>query len=213
MNIYITLLVPYAIVAATATRLGLTAQQVTDITAFLAAWNPVYSAYLAPGTHGDFTTAQVNALYKTYKLYFDGLKQQLKNNPALTLTEMDYIMFDIHKNATPRLRIPAPFQRAMIALRLTNHLNNEYRVSDEANPTKAVKPADVKRIKVFMLILLATAPPPTIDMLVEEMTVGSMNFDIPFTDDQVGMIAYIAVCFSNDSGDGTKSPIIACPII
>jgi hypothetical protein len=40
-----------------------------------------------------------------------------------------------------------------------------------------------------------------------------MNFDIPFTANQVEMIAYIAVCFSNDVGDGVFSAIIACPII
>ena len=126
---------------------------------------------------------------------------------------MDYIIFDIHKNVTPRSRIPSPVQRALVALRLASHLNNEYRVSDEANPTKAGKPKDVKQIKVFLLVLAASATPPTIDMLIEEMTVGSMNFDIPFIERQIGMIAYVAVCFRNDSGDGSMSPIIASPII
>jgi len=206
-------MVPYAIVAGTATRLGLTAQQVTDLTALLAAWSPAYSAYLAPATYGRLTVAQINLLYRNTKAYCDGLKQQLKNNPALVLTEMDYIIFDIHKDVTPRANIPAPEQQAIVTLKASHHLNNEYRVWDAANPTKAGKPTDVRRIKVFLLVLIATATPPTIDMLRLDMTVGSMNFDIPFTEDQIGKIAYVAVCFSNDSGDGPMSPIIASPII
>ncbi len=212
-NIYLTLMIPYAIVAATATRLGLTAQQVTDLTAFQTAWGPTMLAYLSPLTYGRLTTAQINALYRAVKLYCDGLKQQLKNNPALTLTEADYIYFDIHKDVAPRAHIPAPTAEASVVLKAANHLNNEYRVSDIANPTKAGKPKDVKKVIVFLVVFSASATPPTHDDMREEMEVGSMNFDIPFTEDQIGKIAYVCVCFANDSGRGNMSPIIASPII
>ncbi len=212
-NIYFGIMVPYAIIPANASRLGLTAQQVTDLTNYLALWNPAYANYISPLTYGRLTTAQVNALWKAYKRYTDGIKQQLKNNPALTLSELEYIIFDIHRDAPARGHIPAPTQEAGISEKAINHLNNEYHAFDLANPTKAGKPKDVKRIKIKYIVLDASATPPALEMLTEELESGAMNFDIPFTEDQIGKIAYVAVCFSNDSGDGNYSDIIATPII
>ncbi len=212
-NIYLSIMLPYAIVSANATRLGLTAQQVTDLTGFLAAWNTAYANYISPLTYGRLTTAQINALYKLYKAYCDGIKQQLKNNPALSLSELEYIIFDIHKNVIPRAHIPAPTAEASVTLRAANHLNNEYRASDIANPTKGGKPTDVKKVIVFLLVLPADKPAPTHADLNEEMESGSMIFDIPFTENLIGEIAYVAVCFANDSGRGNMSAIIASPII
>ena len=66
-----------------------------------------------------------------------------------------------------------------------------------------------KRIKRRMIVWPVNRTPPTLADLIQLEDIGSMNFDIPFVDSQVGMIAYIAVCFSNDTGDGTYSEIIA----
>lgn len=206
-------MVPYALITGQAGRLGLTAQQILDLPAFLARWNLAYAAYLSPLSYGRLSTAQINALYREIKIYMDALKQQLKNNPSLVLTEADYIFFDIHKDAVRRGNIPAPTEEAGVESKNVAHLNNEYRAYDVANPTKAGKPKDVKRIKVKLLVLKAITPPPTIDMLVVEMESGAMLFDIPFTIDQVGWIAYVAICFVNDSGESEYSAIIATPII
>jgi len=140
------------------------------------------------------------------------MKQTMKNNPAVTLTEKDYLIIDIHKNAKPTAT-KIPTQTPALILRQANHLNNEYRVFDIADPSSGAKPPGVKRIKVVMLVQDANLPAPTLDQLKPEMESGSMNFDTPFTIDQLNKTSYIAVCFSNDAGDSAYSAIIASPII
>ncbi len=212
-NIYFTFFVPYAVIPANAARLGLTAAQLVDLAAFLAIWNPAYLAYLNPATYGRVNTAQINALYRLYKAYTDGLKLQMKNSPTVFPTELDKAICDIHTNAARRSSIPKPTEDAGVSSKKVNHLNNEFRAYDLAEPDSNAKPPGTRRVKVMMLILEADKPIPTLAQLLPEMESGSMLFDIPFTEDMIGKICYIAVCFSNDAGDGNYSAILATPII
>jgi hypothetical protein len=212
-NIYLLFFVPYAAIPANAARLGLTAAQLTDLAAFLAAWNPAYLAYLNPATYGRVNTAQINALYRLYKTYTDGLKMQMKTSPTVFPNELDKVICDIHTDASRRRNIPIPTEDAGVSSKKVNHLNNEFRTFDLADPADNAKPPGTKRIKVMMLILESDKPVPTLADLLPEMESGSMIFDIPFTVDMIGKICYIAVCFSNDSGDGNYSAILATPII
>ena len=212
-NIYFNFMVPYVSDPANQLRLGLSDAQIKQMNNMLVDWNNSYNGYIFPGTYGKLTTAQVNELFLTCKKFSDGFKQQLKGNPSITLTKSDYMFVAIHENMKPRTSIPKPTQTPGVTLRIASHLNNEYHTFDIANPTKGGKPVDVKRIKIKLLILKSDAPFPTLEMLEDWDNVGSMNFDIPFSLSQVGMIAYVAVCFSNDAGDSDYSAIIASPII
>ncbi len=212
-NIYFNFMVPYVSDPANQLRLGLSDAQIKQMNNMLVDWNNAYNGYIFPGTYGKLTTAQVNELFLTCKKYSDGMKQQLKGNPSIKLLTADYMFIAIHENVKPRTSIPKPTHEAGVTLKLASHLNNEYHAFDIANPTKGGKPVDVKRIKIKLLVLKADVPFPTLDMLEDWDNVGSMNFDIPFSLSQIGMIAYVAVCFSNDAGDSDYSAIIASPII
>ncbi len=212
-NIFFIYMVPYAIDPANSARLGLTPAQVAALTAALAIWKVDYEKYINPATYSRVNTATINGQFRNNKTITNGIGQQLKSNSLLVLTELEYILFDIHKDATPRSNIPKPTQEAGVTIKTNQHLNHEYHVFDLANMTSGAKPKDVKRIKVVMLVLDKGKPEPTIDQLLPEMESGTMNFDIPFAPADEGKIAYLAVCFSNDSGDGLFSAIIANPII
>ena len=212
-NIFFIYMVPYAIDPANSARLGLTPAQVAALTAALAIWKVDYEKYINPATYSRVNTATINGQFRNNKTITNGIGQQLKSNSLLVLTELEYILFDIHKDATPRSNIPKPTQEAGVTIKTNQHLNHEYHVFDLANMTSGAKPKDVKRIKVVMLVLDKGKPEPTIDQLLPEMESGTMNFDIPFAPADEGKIAYLAVCFSNDSGDGPISAIIANPII
>ena len=210
-GIYLNLLVPYAI--ANATRLGLTTEQTDELTALLRQWNAAYPVYINPVSYGKLSIATINNCYSACKKVTDALTQQLKTSTAITLVELDYIIFDIHIDSTTKKKQVIPKQTPGVILKSSSHLDNFYKTIDLDDPTSGAKPKGTKRVTIYMLVQKADAPPPTIDMLLPEMTSGTMNFDVPFTSDQVGMIAYIAVCFSNDAGGGVFSAIIACPII
>ena len=212
-NIFFIYMVPYAIDPANSARLGLTPAQVAALSAALAIWKVDYEKYINPATYSKVNTATINGQFRNNKTITSGIGQQLKSNSLLVLTELEYILFDIHKDATPRSNIPKPTQEAGVTIKTNQHLNHEYHVFDLANMTSGAKPKDVKRIKVVMLVLDKGKPEPTIDQLLPEMESGTMNFDIPFAPADEGKIAYLAVCFSNDSGDGPISAIIANPII
>ena len=212
-DIYIRYMVPYITDPANVTRFGLTPTFVSDLNGHSASWGIDIPKYLDPKTYGRLTTATANADYKSFKAFNDGMKQTLKNNPSIVLTEEDYLTLDIHKDSNRRTEAHTPGFTPGVLLQYTSELNNRYIVIDLANPRSGAKPPKVTRIKVKMLVQDASRTAPTIDMLVAEMEVGSMDFDIPFTEDQVGKIAYIAVCFSNDAGDSVYSPIIASMII
>ena len=211
-NLYFGFYVPYAIDIANQTRLGISDDQKDELIELKKKWDDAFTNYTGPETYGKLSIAVQTKVYRMCKLVTDGLTQQLKTSKSITLEELDFIIFNIHKDAS-KGKIPKPTAIASVVQRLVSHLNNEYQASNVADPTSGAKPFQVKRLKIVMLVLDAKAAIPTIDMLKPEMESGSMRFDIPFTEDQIGMIAYIAVCFSNDAGDGEYSAIIASPII
>ena len=206
-------MIPYVNDPLNQARLGISDAQLAQMNQMLKQWNLCFDAYISPGTYGRLTTAEVNELFIKFKKYTDGFKQQTKGNPSVVLTTADYLYIGVHEDAKPRPSIPPATAEAGVALKLASHLNNEYHTYDIANITKGAKPKDVKRIKIKLLIQKPDAPVPTIDMLEDWDSVGSMNFDIPFISSQVGLVAYVAVCFSNDSGDGPWSAILATTIV
>ncbi len=211
-EIFFGILVPYAVDPANQARLGITDVQKAELLDLKSDWDTAYKKYIDPTTYGKLSIAVINKSYKTSHIFTDGLTQQLKNNKSIILSNLDLIVFNIHVD-NPKSKIKAPSVIPTLVLRSTTHLNSEIQAINAEDPTSAAKPPRVKRLKIIMLVLDANAVPPTIDMLKPEMESGYMRFDIPHTEDQVGKIAYVAACFSNDTGDSEYSAILACPII
>lgn len=212
-DIYLEFAVPYLLDPTNVSRFGFSIEFTGNITARKNIWSTDMPKYLDPRTYGKLSIARVNANYKSDKSFYDSLIQSLKNNPAIVLTEDDYLILDIHKDATTKTKKKKPTAEAGVIFKAAHTLDNDYKAIDMANIESNAKPAGTSRVKIYLLVQAADAPPPTIDKLVLEMSSGTMAFDIPFTEDQIGMIAYVAVCFSNDAGDGPMSVIIASPII
>lgn len=211
-NLYFGLYVPYATDAANQTRLGISDDQKAKLLTMKGQWDTAFEKYIWPESYGKLSTGKINKLYHLCKTITDGITQQLKNSKSITLEDLDLIIFGIHIN-NPKSKTKKPTETPAVILKTVTRLNDEFQAINIADPTSGAKPPGTKRLKVYMLVLAADAPVPTIEMLKPEMESGSMRFDIPFVDEQVGMIAYVALCFSNDAGDGEFSAIIACPII
>ena len=173
----------------------------------------VMEPYLNPSSYGPVNTKQANAVYADSHLFTRGIQQLIKVNPANKLTPMDYMMLDIHEDLKPHKNTLPPAYRIGIVCKHFGHLNNIYQIFDIENLTHDGKPPLVKRMKVKMLVLSKDAPVPSLTDLKDIDSTTTMIFDTPFTDDQIDKIAYLAVCFSNDAGDGDYSAILASAII
>lgn len=206
-NVFITYFVPWIVIHFA--RLGVSTAQRDQLSTFLSDWAIKYEAYMNPATYSRVNTAEINNSYTIMNKYTSSLKQQIKSNPNVVLSVLDYVITLIHKDKKRRSSIPVPKQKCKIIVLLKSYLNTRFRVFDIDNQSSEAKPKDVKRIGVRMLLLLADSPEPTFAQLVRQPDEGTMIFDIPFTEDKDGMDGYISVCFLNDDGDeGEWSPSV-----
>ncbi len=195
--------------------LGVSSDQLLIVADFPNQWDPAIKDYCNPKSHGDATTAQMNFVNKKVMTYINSVCHGIKINPSNKeiLTPLDYLTLHIHQDEKRRTGIPAPDYRIGIVCKSFSYLNHVIQVFDIANLTHVGKPKDVTGLKVRMLVQKPETPPPTLKDLVQMQDETTMIFDIPYTIDQLNNIAYIAVCFTNGTGDGDYSEIIACRII
>jgi len=212
-NIFLFCFVPYVTLPTNMTRLGLSAGQISTLTTHWGTWQTTYVAYMNPATYGTVNTGAMNNFYAIILAYVSAMQQQIKNNPTVSLTALDYVILVIHQNLSRRGHIPAPTAEAGVVEKKTTHLNTEFVVFDLAHPTHAAKPKDVLRITPFVLYLDHGSPFPLEGDLIEQADVTRMTFDVPHTTSQVGKDGYMQVCFTNDAGQGPRSAIIPFSVI
>jgi len=187
-HVFINNAVPYLVLPANALRLRITAQQISDLQAFLVSWNAAYPVYATPATH---TTASVD----------EKVKQQLKHDTAVTLTGTDLSTLDIHQDAARRAAIPVPTIAPSISLRMVIHSLMSFFAFDPAHPHDRKKPVDVAKVGIKIAVVKATDPAPTADMYLHHDPTGTTSFDLFFTADQAGMIAYVICFYMNSEGE------------
>jgi len=203
-----------------AARLGILAPQLLVLNNMLAAWTIKFNLYMDPGTHGEITTNDINNLYTIDFRYTEDTKKQIKNTVGLVLSGADRKYTGIKEEAVRRNNIPAPKQKIGVVLSGSSHLSNTFNAFDLDNPTKRGKPDDVAKIGVKMLTRpvpdpsLPPPPKPTLDDLNTMPSSGAMKIVQSFTDLQVGMEGFFAVCFMNEKGEeGVWSEIIPFKVI
>jgi hypothetical protein len=214
-NFFLIAFVPY--IVTNATRLGISAGQVTTLTGYLTTWTTTFAAYVNPLTHGKITIGEINVLFGTVFKFTSSMKQQIKNNSSVSLSETDYAVLDIHKDAIPRKSINTPQQESGNSLRKSTHLANVFDTFDIDNPTKRGKPDDVAKVGVKLLARAIGVPPlpfPVDADLVRMPNSGSMKLTLNFLAAQVGFEAFLSTCFINEKGEeGTWSEIFPFTII
>ncbi len=214
-SIFFNYFVPY--ILANRVRLGVSMPQAVQLSSYLTTWNTLFGLYSDPETFGTISIGDMNDFYDIVRKYVDGLKQQIKSTVGLVLTTTDYKVTQIHKDVTPRGSIPRPEEEAAVSLRKSTHGVNYFSAYDVANPTKAGKPKDVKRIGIRLFTrkrLTGEVVEVTMADLVILPDSGSMKFDLHFLDTQAGDEGFVAVCFINDKGEkGEWSQIFPFSII
>ncbi len=205
--------VPYVSTTANRNRLGLSVDQISQLEAYWGTWQTDFGNYMNPLTYGTVNTGTINDLYAIVMPYVTAIRQQIKTNPTVTLTALDYVILAIHKDLVRRGKMPKPKQKVGLAVKGNTHLNTEFIVFDLDAPTRVAKPKDVLRITPYMLLLPKGSPIPTFDQLIQMEGVTRMTFDVPFTSAQKDMDGYMAVCFTNNAGSSEPSAIIPFSVI
>lgn len=87
-----------------------TSQIISDWQAFLTEavpFNTTWDAYTNPLMHTEIAAQAMRTAYNASHSYWLGLRQQIKNNRSVDLTEFDFSTLSIHKNkATHTLSVP-----------------------------------------------------------------------------------------------------------
>ena len=87
-------------------ELGISLEQKDGIAPLWTAWGPVINAYTDPNQHNEITIGDMNLLYDEDKRIVDAVKLQIKSNPSIALSPVDYANLDIPKPTKKRRNVP-----------------------------------------------------------------------------------------------------------
>ncbi len=173
--------------------LFLTSDQKDEIQAMWTDWGTPFDAYTDPNTHNTITVTAMNDLYIANRSAVDGVKQQIKSNPSITLTALDYANLYIPKPKTTRSRIPAVGYAPVVSCISNSHLLPVFFVADPNHPAKRGKPKDVAAIGVKICYAGVGATPSADDYRIQQSE-GRTEFEWPCPSDKVGKVLWV-ICF------------------
>ncbi len=129
-------------------ELGISLEQKDGIEPLWTGWGPVIDAYTNPNQHNEITIGDMNLLYDEDKRIVDAVKQQIKSNPSIVLTPVDYANLDIPKPTKKRTNVPVLKYAPVVSCIRNSHLLPVFFGADPNHPAKHAKPADADAIGV-----------------------------------------------------------------
>lgn len=194
---------------ADATRLGISADEVTNISVLRIAHETAYEKYSDINTHNTITVhAMKRADEDAYAVVLP-LRQRLKNGVA-ELSDADYANLGIHEDKTTRSPAKIPEDVPMPALVKTQkrHLTFDAQEQTEEGANRIKLPKDCKVVRE--LAVLPQGQVPTEGDFHGIETVGRSRFTITFTAAEAGMDVHIRLAYENSAGRGAFStPLLA----
>ncbi len=200
-NVEINASVPYMVLAANASRLMLSASQLTSMQAHLADWNTRYPLYIAPETHTPPVVLGVKKAYAVFHKEIQAIKLQLKCNKAIELTVKDYTIIGVHKNAAKREAVPRPKIAPDLSLYKQSHAVRWIFASNPVDKESKALPKDVHKIGRKMVIQPANQESPPFSKYQSIESTGKCRFVLTFDASQMGQEAHLMVCYINPRGE------------
>ncbi len=174
-------------------ELGISSDQKDAIVLLLTDWETPFADYTNPNTHNTITITAINDLYLENKRILEGVKLQIKSNPSITLTALDYANLYIPKPKSVRSHIPAVSYAPVVTCISNSHLLPVFFVADPNHPAKRGKPKDVKAIGVKICYAGVGATPSADDYRIQQSE-GRTEFEWPCPSDKVGKALWV-ICF------------------
>jgi len=175
--------------------LGISEDQKDEIEPLWPAWGPFIDAYSNPNEHNEITIGNMNLVYVEDKRIVDGVKLQIKSNPSIELSPVDYANLDIPKPKKKRTNVPVLNYAPVVSCVRNTHLLPVYFAADPNHPAKHAKPedADAIGVKICYTEATVTAAPELDDYRIQQQE-GKTEFELPQTAGNVGKKLWV-ICF------------------
>jgi hypothetical protein len=186
-----------------ATRLKVSAEQLSEIQNLLADWQPKFAAYMNPDTHNDISVAAINNAYKKVHPVLQSLKKQLKSNKSISLIALDYGELYIHQNKPRRAHIPRPFNCPTNEVLLQHHLVVKIfsRNPDDLRNNRRKLPDDVAKIGRKLAIVNSDVWQPAPELYQYLDTIGYSRYVLKFDPEDVGKCGWLITWYINPRGE------------
>jgi hypothetical protein len=184
-------------------RLKIDDTQVTKAQGYNTEWVEKLTKYSNVDTHTPPAVKDMQVIYDTYHGFTQGLKRQIKNNQAITLTGDDYRNLYIHEDLDPRSHIPRPVITPDNSIQLQTHQRAQIFTFNPNPPfqKEVALPADVKKIGRKIAFGKMDDPCPDAGLFHTIESIGSTVYDIIFAEENVGQKAWLKTCYMNARGE------------
>lgn len=196
-NFFVNAFIPFVTTPAGILRYGLSATQVSSLNAFLIDWNLKFAAYVNPVTNSHVTVDAINAAYIEGFALTQSVRATIKNDTTITLTSEERAICNIKRpdsNPTPS-RVPT-FAPSITCIMQTSLMMNLVAINPEL-PFKRAKPSGIASIGFKIAIVDAGSRPPALTDYVRQEDETNTEFEMLFTDAQVGKVVYIIGFYIN----------------
>ena len=195
-----------------ATELGMSGEEVGNISALEVAYRAAYSAYTNPNTHNPATVYEMKVADDNAYAVILPLRQRLKNG-TVPLIGTDYTNLGIHRDKETRTPAEIPTDVPTMVLVDSRPLALTFEATEQS--TEAVNrlalPKDCRIAREMAVVAAGTQPADgeyhTID------TVGRSRFTLMFVAAEIGMNVYIRIAYENSAGRGPFSKAVSAIII
>jgi len=199
-NFFINAFITFVIKPANITRYGLTANEVTQLTDFLTAWNSRFASYVDPITHGSITIDAINTVYWVGFPLTQSIRHKIKGNLTLTLSSEEKAICQLKTGDTVKSNAPLPKNAPSLACIFTTSMMMRFVALNPDLPFKKAKPPYAHAIGVKMAIVgVGGVPLPSDYVRLDDET--ETIFEVLFTAGQVGKVAYIVAFYINSRGE------------
>ncbi len=174
--------------------LGISSDQKDEIVGLFTAWLLVFDDYTNPNFHNNISIGDINVLYITDHAITEGVKTQIKSNPSIELSGVDYVNLGIARPKKPRSNVPAKDFAPTITLVSNTHLTTKIFAMDPNRIGKKGKPKDVESIGYKTAYTGADAVPPVAEDYRRQEPEGSTVFEILSVGDKEGKRLWV-ICY------------------
>ena len=183
-------------------RLNLTEQDKDDFRVSFGDWVGIYYDYLDPIRRQARHTAELGRLYKEIKKQIATIRNKIKNDGTITLTEEDKVAFRI-KSRKPITHHPRPIVAPLleiISIKSGVAIFNTRNPAVASTSSRTRMPDSRGTIGIAIAYVTANDPPPHRDAYIDHDASSKMRLTIEVATENRVKDGYIITWFTNSTG-------------
>lgn len=205
--------VPYLTISAV--RLLITPEQITEVDALTAALNNAYGLYVNPLSHTPAAVLNVNTAYQNSLGFWRNIRQQMKKNTSVELSDFDYQGLDIHRDKTTRTPSKPPVYSPESTVTKRDHLVVQISSYQPSEPEENYRklPQNARAIGRKIALVPHGSPTPDESDYSPLPSVSHAVYNLTFTLAEEGMTCNLITWYIGQrGGESPMSPPLAFQI-